>query len=209
MKKHYICATYTFMANESTKYYVGFEESVGDENASNLLYRNIYVYDYKENEECLKLPFYFMLGKHDYVWDSNGERKILKVYEGTANLLWNEAENDIQSNNGLKEFSFEEWKSRYEARKEELEKKANERMKENTLYGRPISGGIVDAIYNGCKESKDEPTQSNGTKSSSVDKTIKRIVIAFIAIALVVFILLTIKDPTHRLRLLYFFEHLF
>lgn len=133
------------MAAESTKYYVGFDESVGTVNASNLLYRNIFV---------------------------QGERRMSDA-----------------------SFLFYAW----QARKEELEKKANERFKENALYGRPISGGIVDAIYNGYKESKDESKQSKGTESSSSDKTVKRFVIAFFAIAMVVLVIFIIKDPPRRL----------
>lgn len=167
------------MANESSWYYLGFEESVGDESSlqgmpggsmfgdmggksgdrrcETDMYRNIYIYSKKDHSECMVLPFYFILGHHDYLWNADGdrllisacygfyeivvdllpdryskwkpmlavvnvaERHIEKVYEGNARLTWNEAETDLATNDNLAEFSYEDWKAAYDAKKEELE----------------------------------------------------------------------------------------
>lgn len=157
-----------FMANESIWYNIGFEEAIGEESAGQEMYKNIYVYLNKDYSEHYVLPFYFLMGLHDYVWSTDGERlllsacsgffeyevgllpvkyakwtplivvadiankQILKVYEGKGKLCWNSAETDISQNDGLKEFSYDEWTANYEARREEVEKLVDEMEHEYT-----------------------------------------------------------------------------
>ena len=101
------------MANESFLYYIGFQDAVGDEMLQqgmcgggvfgNIgssagdrrcdydMYRNIYVYSKKDDSECMVLPFYFIMGKHDYLWNEDGDRLLLSAcygfYEYDAELL--------------------------------------------------------------------------------------------------------------------------
>ena len=101
------------MANESFLYYIGFQDAVGDEMLQqgmcgggvfgNMgssagdrrcdydMYRNIYVYSKKDDSECMVLPFYFIMGKHDYLWNEDGDRLLLSAcygfYEYDAELL--------------------------------------------------------------------------------------------------------------------------
>lgn len=79
------------MANESYLYYIGFEDAVGDESAGREMYRNVHVYSSKDDSECMVLPFYFIMGKHDYLWNGNGDRLLLSAcygfYEYDAEIL--------------------------------------------------------------------------------------------------------------------------
>jgi len=100
------------MANESSFYYIGFQDAVGDETLQNGMcggvfgnmggsagerrcdydmYRNIYVYSKRDDSECMVLPFYFIMGKHDYLWSEEGDRLLLSAcygfYEYDAEIL--------------------------------------------------------------------------------------------------------------------------
>ncbi len=70
------------MANESNLYNIGFEEAIGEESAGREMYRNIHVYQNKDYSEHFVLPFYFIMGKHDYLWNENGDRLLLSACYG-------------------------------------------------------------------------------------------------------------------------------
>ena len=79
------------MANESSLYNIGFEEAIGEESVGREMYRNIHVYSKKDDSECMVLPFYFIMGKHDYLWNEDGDRLLLSAcygfYEYDAEIL--------------------------------------------------------------------------------------------------------------------------
>lgn len=177
------------MSNESTWYNIGFEEAIGEESAGHEMYRNIHVYLNKDYSEHFVLPFYFLMGLHDYLWNADGDKlllsacsgffeyevgllpedyakwtplivvadiankQILKVYEGKGKLCWNSDETDICTKKGLKEYSYDEWSAKYEARREEVEKLVDKMENEYTrsfftshhLMGqRHILGDVID-----------------------------------------------------------------
>ena len=70
------------MANESAWYNIGFEEAIGEESSGNEMYRNIHVYLNKDYSEHFVLPFYFLMGIHDYLWSADGERLLLSACSG-------------------------------------------------------------------------------------------------------------------------------
>jgi len=70
------------MANESSLYNIGFEESIGEESAGQEMYRNIHVYLNKDYSELFVLPFYFLMGVHDYLWSTDGKRLLLSACSG-------------------------------------------------------------------------------------------------------------------------------
>lgn len=70
------------MANESSWYNIGFEEAIGEESAGQEMYRNIHVYLNKDYSEHFVLPFYFLMGLHDYLWSADGERLLLSACSG-------------------------------------------------------------------------------------------------------------------------------
>lgn len=70
------------MANESTWYNIGFEESIGEESAGHEMYRNIHVYLNKDYSEHFVLPFYFLMGLHDYLWNADGDKLLLSACSG-------------------------------------------------------------------------------------------------------------------------------
>ena len=70
------------MANESNWYNIGFEESIGEESAGQEMYRNIHVYLNKDYSDYFVLPFYFLMGLHDYLWNSDGDKLLLSACSG-------------------------------------------------------------------------------------------------------------------------------
>ncbi|MBR5982726.1 MAG: hypothetical protein IK025_03255 [Bacteroidales bacterium] len=70
------------MANESSLYNIGFEEAIGEESSGNEMYRNIHVYLNKDYSEHFVLPFYFLMGHHDYLWSADGERLLFSACTG-------------------------------------------------------------------------------------------------------------------------------
>ena len=70
------------MANESSLYNIGFEEAIGEETAGQEMYRTIHVYLNKDYSEHFVLPFYFLMGLHDYLWSADGERLLLSACSG-------------------------------------------------------------------------------------------------------------------------------
>lgn len=70
------------MANESSWYNIGFEEAIGEEAAGQEMYRTIHVYLNKDYSEHFVLPFYFLMGLHEYVWSDDGERLLLSACSG-------------------------------------------------------------------------------------------------------------------------------
>ena len=79
------------MSNESSLYNIGFEEAIGEESVGREMYSNIHVYSKKDDSECMVLPFYFIMGKHDYLWNEDGNRLLLSAcygfYEYDAEIL--------------------------------------------------------------------------------------------------------------------------
>lgn len=179
------------MANESSWYNIGFEEAIGEEAAGQEMYRNIHVYLNKDYSEHFVLPFYFLMGLHEYIWSDDGERlllsacygffeyevgllpekyarwtplivvadiankQILKVYEGKCTLCWNSDETDICTKKGLKEYSYDEWSKKYEARRDEVEKLVDQMETEYkrgllsrhyTPGTRHILGDVIDEV---------------------------------------------------------------
>ena len=84
------------MASESDLYYIGFEESVGNDVSAlgigaNVdkgcdMYRGIHVYSCKDDSECMTFPFYFIMGKHDYIWNAGGDKILLSACIGFFEL---------------------------------------------------------------------------------------------------------------------------
>ena len=70
------------MSNESTWYNIGFEESIGEESAGHEMYRNVHVYLNKDYSEHFVLPFYFLMGLHDYLWNADGDKLLLSACSG-------------------------------------------------------------------------------------------------------------------------------
>ena len=70
------------MANESIWYNIGFEEAIGEEPAGQEMYKNIHVYLNKDYSEHYVLPFYFLMGLHDYLWSADGERLLISACSG-------------------------------------------------------------------------------------------------------------------------------
>lgn len=84
------------MANESDLYYIGFEESVGNEESAlgigaNVdkgcdMYRGIHIYSCKDDSECMTFPFYFLMGQNDYLWNAGGDKILLSACIGFFEL---------------------------------------------------------------------------------------------------------------------------
>ena len=224
------------MANESSWYNIGFEEAIGEEAAGQEMYRNIHVYLNKDYSEHFVLPFYFLMGLHEYIWSDDGERlllsacygffeyevgllpekyarwtplivvadiankQILKVYEGKGALCWNSDETDICKKNGLKEYSYDEWLKKYEARRGEVEKLVDQMETEYkrgllsrhyTPGTRHILGDVIDEVVEE-KVSSQFPEEKIGSEEyeEKLRSAQRKPSIIVIVIALVVMLLL-------------------
>lgn len=224
------------MANESSWYNIGFEEAIGEEAAGQEMYRTIHVYLNKDYSEHFVLPFYFLMGLHEYVWSDDGERlllsacsgffeyevgllpekyarwtpiivvadiankQILKVYEGKGELCWNSDETDICKKNGLKEYSYDEWSKKYEARRDEVEKLVDQMETEYkrgllsrhyTPGTRHILGDVIDEVVEE-KVSSQFPEEKIGSEEyeEKLRSAQRKPSIIAIVIALVIMLLL-------------------
>ena len=70
------------MAKESCFYNIGFDEAIGFDASDHEMYRNIHVYLNKDYSEYFVMPFYFLMGLHDYLWSDDGERILLSACSG-------------------------------------------------------------------------------------------------------------------------------
>ena len=79
------------MANESILYNIGFEETIGNETSGMEMYKGVHVYLNKDYSEHFALPFYFLMGQHDYLWNTDGDKLLLSscsgFFEYDADLL--------------------------------------------------------------------------------------------------------------------------
>jgi len=224
------------MANESVLYYIGFEESVcGEVSALGLganvdkgceMYRGIHVYSCKDDSECMAFPFYFIMGKHDYIWNAGGdkillsacigffelgaemlpdkyskwtpliliadvsEKHVVKIYEGRGRLCWDDNETDIRDKKGLKEYSYNEWLSRYESQKEKIERMRAEledvgypfiyEDEDDSLFDNPHNNAARDENKSFAQDGAE-----NGGQKKSIFLGVLFFIVAAVAIVLV------------------------
>jgi hypothetical protein len=115
------------------------------------------------------------------------EKQVVKIYEGRGRLCWDDNETDIRDKKGLKEYSYDEWLSRYEAQKEKVERMRAELEDVGYTYRyEDEDDSLFDNPHNNAALNDNKPSAQDGSENGGQKKSVFLGVLFFIVAAVAI-----------------------